>query len=329
MTLAIKYCIITVLLLFAELLYFRLAFRYRIVDKPNLRSSHKKVTILGGGVIFPIAVWLWAMFFKVHDPWFLAGLSLVSIVSFADDIKSVPNKVRLVVQFLAIILIAHDLGLLTANMWWLIAALIISVGIVNAYNFMDGINGMTGGYSLAVLVPLTVMDYYIGQELSLHTVVGISLLIFCYFNFRTRAKCFAGDIGAMSMAFILIFLLGRLILLTKDLSYIIFLAVYGVDTVLTIIHRIMLHERIGLGHRKHMYQIMANELKIPHVVVSSIYAVVQLLISAGLIWLPINHYLYAGAVLLLLFVIYLVFMLKYYHLHAEYLASIAENGGNK
>lgn len=322
----IKYFIICALLFIAELIYVRVALHYGILDKPNMRSSHKKVTILGGGVIFPIAMGLWILFFGVHDPWFLLGLALVSLVSFADDIWSVPNYIRLIIQFLAIFLIIFDLGLLKLDTWWLVLIIwIVSVGIVNAFNFMDGINGITGGYSLAVILPLIAMYSKVGQDVSMLIVMGISLLVFCFFNFRTKARCFAGDVGAVSMAFLMIFTIGWLMLKTGDVTYLLFLAVYGVDSVMTIIHRIMLHEKLGKAHRKHMYQIMANELVIPHVVVSAIYMVVQLLISAGLIWLPVNHYVYAVVVLLVLVVIYVVFMKKYYHLHEEYLASVAEN----
>lgn len=321
----IKYLIIGVLLIIAELIYFRIAMHFGIVDKPNLRSSHKEVTILGGGIIFPFALWLWALFFGVHDPWFLLGLSLVALISFIDDIWSVPNTIRLVFHFIAIFLIIYDFALLKIDTWWIvIILLIISVGIINAYNFMDGINGMTGGYSLSVVLPLLAMYSKEDHELSMLLVIGISLLVFCFFNFRTKSRCFAGDVGAVSMAFLMIFTIGWLMLKTRDGSYLVFLAVYGVDTVLTIVHRIMLHENIGQAHRKHMYQIMANELKIPHVVVSSIYMVVQLLISAGLIWLPVNHYVYAIVVLLFLAIIYIVFMKKYYHLHEEYLMSVAD-----
>ena len=117
------------------------------------------------------------------------------------------------------------------------------------------------------------------------------------------------------------FALGRLILQTNDVTYLMLLGLYGVDTVLTIIHRIMLHENLGEAHRKHAYQLMANELKIPHVVVSSIYMIVQLLVSFGLILLPINHWVYAIGAACILGFIYLVFMKKYYHLHEEYLKS--------
>lgn len=318
-----KYIIIAIILIIAELFYMKFALHFGVVDKPNKRSSHKDVTILGGGFVFPLSMCLWAMAFKVHDPWFLLGLFSVSMVSFIDDLWSIPNKTRLVIQFLALFLIFWDWGLLELSMWWLILILwIVCVGVVNAFNFMDGINGMTGGYSLAVLLPLLVMYDSIGVKLSMIIVVGIGVLVFCFFNFRTKAKCFAGDVGAISMAYIMIFLIGTLIKRTGDFSYILFLAVYGVDSVLTIIHRIMLHENLGKAHRKHMYQIMANELKIPHIVVSIIYMTVQLLISAGLIWLPVNHYLYSIIVIVVLCIVYIVFMKRYYHLHEEYLNSL-------
>ena len=323
------YLLIAVILFAIELLYLFLAQRVNIVDKPNLRSSHKKVTVLGGGIIFIIGMWLWALFFGIHDPWFLLGLSLVALVSFADDVHSVPNWIRLVIQFVAILLIIHDIGLLKLDLWyWVLIVVIVSVGIVNAFNFMDGINGITGGYSLIVILSLIVMYNKCGLDLSMLVVVGISLLVFCFFNFRNKALCFAGDVGAVSIAFIVIFCLCCLINITKDPTYIVFLGVYGVDTVLTIMHRIKLHEKLGQAHRKHAYQIMANELHISHVVVSLIYMGIQALISAGLIWLPVNHYVYAALVLFLLAVAYLVFMKQYYHLHEEYLASVAEKQYN-
>ena len=126
------------------------------------------------------------------------------------------------------------------------------------------------------------------------------------------------------MAFILVFAIGLLVVKTGDFSYIMLLAVYGVDAVLTIMHRILLHENLGQAHRKHAYQLMANELKMPHVLVSSIYAVLQLVISAGLVYLPMNHYLYSIIVLILLSAGYLVFMKKYYPLHEAYLRSLEQ-----
>ena len=317
------YIIILGLLILLELAYFYIADRFNIIDKPNLRSSHTSVTLRGGGIIFLFGAWLFWALFGFQYSWFILGLSIIGIVSFVDDVHSLPDSWRLVAQFLAMFLMFYQFGILNVQDWWMVLiALIVCVGIINAYNFMDGINGITGGYSIAVLVPLIYLnsreDFVSAPYLY---VVGLSLLVFCFFNFRRKAKCFAGDVGSISIAFIIIFALGKLIIKSGDFSYIVFLAVYGADTVLTICHRIQLHENIGQAHRKHAFQIMANELHIPHTTVSSFYMVLQLLISAGLIWLPINHYFYLGIVILILGVAYILFMKKYYHLHEEYLQS--------
>ena len=316
--------IIGILLILLELVYFRVADKFNIIDKPNQRSSHTNITLRGGGVIFLIGTWLFWLFFGFEYSWFILGLSIIGIISFIDDIHSLPDSTRLVAQFAVMFLMFYQFGILNLHDWWIvIIALIVCVGIVNAYNFMDGINGITGGYSLAVLIPLICMNVRDGFiSMSYLYVAGLSVLVFCFFNFRKKAKCFAGDVGSISIAFILLFALGLLILKTRDFSYIIFLAVYGADAVLTICHRIMLHENLGQAHRKHAYQIMANELKIPHTTVASLYMAVQLLISAGLIYLPINHYMYLGLIIVLLAAIYLIFMRKNYHLHQEYLNSL-------
>lgn len=318
------YVLIFFLLILLELAYFRVADRFNIIDKPNQRSSHSSVVLRGGGIIFLLGIWLYFTLFGLHYPWFILGLSLIGLISFVDDIRSLPDSLRLVVQFLAMGLMFYQFGILNPGDWWIvIIALIVSVGIINAYNFMDGINGITGGYSIAVLLPMI----YLNREMEFIDaaylyVTGLSLLVFCIFNFRRKAKCFAGDVGSISMAFILLFALGQLILKTGDFSYIIFLAVYGADTILTICHRIRLHENLGEAHRKHAYQLMANELKIPHTAVSTIYMTLQLIISTGLIVLPVNHYIYLGIVILVLAAAYIFFMRRNYHLHEEYLKGV-------
>lgn len=319
------YIVIAAILMAAELLYFKIANRFNIIDRPNMRSSHTSITLRGGGVVFLFGAWVYAAFFGLTYPWFLIGLTLVGIVSFVDDVHSLPDSARLVVQFAAMFLMFYQFGILNWNDWWMVCiALIVCVGITNAYNFMDGINGITGAYSLAVMLPLIYLNESVGFiEMPFLVVITLSILVFLFFNFRKKAKCFAGDVGSISMAFIVVFALGLLILQTRDFSYIVFLAVYGVDAVLTIVHRIMLHENLGEAHRKHAYQLMANELKLSHLKVSAGYMLVQFAVSAGLIFIPINHYLYLGLIIILLSWAYVIFMRKYYHLHEEYLKSKA------
>jgi len=316
-----NYLIIAIILLLLELFYFRIADKFNIIDKPNQRSSHTYITLRGGGIIFLLGMWLYTFFYGIQYPYFLLGLTLIAGVSFIDDVHSVPNKVRLIIQFVSMFLLFQEWGILTLSSWWMIIiALILCVGVINAYNFMDGINGITGCYSLAVLLPLWILNLSLHFiDTNLLVVAMISVLVFLIFNFRKLAKCFAGDVGAIGIAFILIFAIGSLILKTGDFSYIFLLSIYGVDTVLTIIHRLILHENIGVAHRKHAYQIMANELKIPHVLVSSIYMILQLIISVGLIWFPWNNWIYCISVSLIMAIAYILFMKRYYYLHVAYL----------
>ena len=326
----ITYILIFVLLLIAELVYFRIADKYNIIDKPNQRSSHSTIVLRGGGIIFLIGVWVWSAFFGFEYPWFLAGLTLVAGVSFVDDIRSLPDSVRLVAQFAAAAMAFYQLDILHWDMWWIVlVALIVYVGATNVINFMDGINGITAGYSLAVLLPLAALNTdneYVAQSLIFTTI--IAAIVFCIFNFRPKgkAKCFAGDVGSIGIAFIMLFLLGNVIIKTEDITWLIFLLVYGVDGCLTIIHRIMLHENLGEAHRKHAYQIMANELKIGHVKVTLLYMAMQLAVSLGFIYLCQNtalcHWMYLIGALAVLAIAYVLFMKRYYHLHEEYLNSL-------
>ena len=316
------YIIILVLLFLAELFYFRIADKCNIIDKPNERSSHTRITLRGGGIIFYFGVLAYFLTSHFEYPWFMLALTLITFISFVDDIRSTSQVLRLVFHFSAMALMFYQWGLFSLPWWTLFVALIVCTGIINAYNFMDGINGITGGYSLVVLVALAYINEavvsFVEQDFIL--TVLCSVFVFNFFNFRKRAKCFAGDVGSVCIAFVLLFFIGKLVIRTEDFSWIILLAVYGVDSVLTIIHRLMLHENIGLPHRKHLYQIMANELKIPHMVVSSVYMLVQALVIIGYLLFQNNDYQnngywYMGGAILLLSVIYILFMKRNFHLH--------------
>ena len=309
--------IVLVLLFLTELFYFKLANKFNIIDKPNERSSHRKVTLRGGGIIFYFGALVYFLANHWEYPWFIVALTLITFISFVDDIRSTSQSLRLVFHFAAMVLMFYQWDLFSLSWWWIIVALIICTGIINAYNFMDGINGITGGYSLVILVTLAYINAKIVPftEPALINTVLCSVLVFCFFNFRKKAKCFAGDVGSVSIAFILLFLIGRLIIKTEDFSWIILLSVYGVDTVLTIIHRLILHENIGLPHRKHMYQLMANELKMSHVMVSFIYMVVQTVVIVGYIMCLNYGYWYLFGTVLLLSLLYICFINKYFELH--------------
>ena len=330
------YVIIAAILLIAELVYFKIADHFNIIDKPNERSSHSTIVLRGGGVIFTLSMIAWAVMMIAQGkdilPYlpFLCGLLLIAGVSFWDDVHSLPDSVRLVAQFVAMALMFWSMGIMHWDMWWfVIIALIVCVGATNVINFMDGINGITAGYALAILIPLLLVNRNVAFIEESYLVVAIlGVLVFCIFNFRPKgkAKCFAGDVGSIGIAFIMLFALGLLIVKTGDLTWLVFLLIYGVDGVLTICHRIMLHENLGEAHRKHAYQLMCNELKIGHVKISVLYMVLQLAVSLGFIYLcpatVLAHWIYLIGAAVVLAVAYVLFMRKYYHLHAEYLESL-------
>ena len=313
------YLLVFILLLLTELIYFRIANRFNIIDKPNERSSHTRVTLRGGGIIFYFGALLYFLANHFEYPWFMTGLTLITIVSFIDDIHSVSKRVRLAIHFTAMLLLFYQWGGTALPWWYIPIALIFCTGLINAYNFMDGINGITGGYSLVVTGTLLYINEYQVNfiEAQLLWVMVIAITVFNIFNFRKKAKCFAGDVGSVSIAFIILFLLGKLIIQTRDLGYIILLAVYGVDSILTIIHRLLLHENISLPHRKHMYQLMANELTLPHVLVSLVYMVLQGIVVTIYLMLPGARYWCLGGSILLLGIVYVLFMKKYFHLHVK------------
>lgn len=280
--------IICLIFFVAMHIYFRIADKYNIIDKPNQRSSHTSITLRGGGIIFPFAMLLFYLIYGMHETGnrylFLALSTIaISIVSFWDDVSSLPNRVRIVVHLLAVSLLLYAASAFTIFPVWLIPiAYVLIIGIINAYNFMDGINGITGIYSLVLLLSCL---YFNGR---IQTIVNASYiiypilacLVFLFFNFRKKAKCFAGDVGSVSIGFWIISLLLLIIIATGDLKYVFFLSVYGVDAILTIIHRLILKQNIFEAHRLHFYQILANERKVSHLLIAVVYGVVQLGINA-------------------------------------------------
>jgi len=269
------YGIIAVLFFAGMLLYFPIADHYNIIDHPNERSSHTMVTIRGGGIIFLFAALAAAIMHPVY--WLpVLALFMVGTISFIDDRITLSSKIRLLVHLAATTLFFVYLGVFSLPLYESLFLYFVVIGIINAYNFMDGINGITGCYSLIVLAGLQYVNLKLSFiEKDMIWLPMIACGVFLYFNFRKKARCFAGDVGSITIAFWIIMLLIKLILVTNNWAYILFLAVYGTDSVMTIIQRIILKQNIFKPHRLHLYQIMANEKGFSHLVVSLTYAVLQ------------------------------------------------------
>jgi UDP-N-acetylmuramyl pentapeptide phosphotransferase/UDP-N-acetylglucosamine-1-phosphate transferase len=280
-----EYIIVAISLLIIELFYFKTAEKLNIIDKPNERSSHTQITLRGGGIIFYFGVAAYFVYSKFQYPWFFLGLSLIALVSFIDDVFTLANKPRLAIHFISILLMCYEINLFSISLWLLLVLTIIIIGIINAYNFMDGINGITASYSLAILTLLVLVNnkiYFVDINFIVYIVLAI--LIFAFFNFRQKAVCFAGDVGSISIAFIVVFLTLKLIVKTENPIYILFLSVYGIDTVWTIVRRLLRRENIFKAHRTHLYQLMTNEIGYDKLLVSLGYGLLQLTIGGIVIF---------------------------------------------
>lgn len=306
------YIIITFLLLVFELFYFRIADRYNIIDKPNHRSSHTKVTIRGGGILFPIAMLI--AFVLGYTSWLLTlAVVLVAVVSFIDDIKPLHQLPRFGSQIVAFLLVAYDLNIFELSLWVLPLLLVLLIGWINAFNFMDGINGITVLYALSAIASFSVLPVH-SSSLPLLFTMGLSCLVFGFFNVRKSAKTFAGDVGSISLALFFGYFMIKTIVFTGQIGYILFFSVYGIDAVITILFRIKKKENIFEAHRSHLYQYLVNEFGYSHVLIAVIYAAVQLIINGVVLYLDhqgVLTFVTALALLLVVTFIYLLVRIKF------------------
>jgi UDP-N-acetylmuramyl pentapeptide phosphotransferase/UDP-N-acetylglucosamine-1-phosphate transferase len=276
-------------------IYYYIATQLGIFDEPNIRSSHRKATIRGGGVLFPIAWIMYELINALPNPWFSAGLLILAVVSFLDDVKPRPIWLRMSVHFFSVGLILVQLNTFIAlPLWSLLPLLILMVGIINAFNFMDGINGMTALYGLSILIPITIFSTNLSSALLPYPFLIAAMLAFSWLNVRSQAKCFAGDVGSVSLGYIIIYILVApwgVTSLFRESSLnlgsgeavlwpgLLMISVYGIDVVLTILLRIWLGENLLQAHRRHLYQVLVNNWGWSHISVSSVYALLQLVIS--------------------------------------------------
>lgn len=297
--------------------YIYLAKRIGIIDKPNERSSHKKPTVRGAGVIFPVAVLLWFFIFEYSDWYFVSAVTLMGMIGFLDDRYSLSQFPRLIIQSLGVLLVLLEMGLLSLPFFYTGISFILITGWLNTFNFMDGINGISVLYAGSVLIGVYLFKDAIPDiQLSLIFTVGLSLIVFGWLNVRKNALAFAGDVGSLSLGLILAYFVSMLIISTGNWEFIILLSVYGVDSVLTIFLRLLKKENIFEAHRSHLYQYLANEVGLSHIIVSIIYATIQLLIIIALYYLDSEHWkMYSTIILVVLVFSYIgvkkIISLKY------------------
>lgn len=315
---------VLLILFLIAFIYMKLAKRFGIIDVPNHRSSHTHSTVRGGGILFPIAAILWWSMSDFQHSWMILGLILIATVSLLDDIYSLSGKVRMGVQFIALSMAFYDLGLYDQEpMWTLPILYFIGIGVFNCVNFMDGINGISGLYGLVFFGTILAINTYLPIfEESLIRYEILAIFVFLIFNLRKKAIMFAGDIGSVSLAFLMVYFMAQWYMSQHNWTIVLLLLVYGIDAFLTLAKRFKNGEDLGEPHRQHLYQLLANQAKKPHIQIALLFALVQLGINLIFFILP-NQGLPSWIAAATLFVSGGVYLLikksvrKKYHIQSE------------
>ena len=305
------YTITFITLCVISIIYLKLAERLNIIDRPNKRSSHSLPTIRGGGVLFVFAFLIYEITNGFKNVYLLTGVLIIAIISFVDDIKSLSPRFRFPFQILSVVLLVYQID---GGMSVLLFLLFMFLGtaFVNLFNFMDGINGISGMYSLSVLVGIYIVNVntssIIDTELILNELFAV--IIFGYYNFRKKARFFAGDIGSVSIALLIFYMVITLVYNLKSPLYFLFLLVFGTDSILTILYRFVIKEKITEAHRHHIYQKLVDRTKLSHIQVSLLYALLQLVISTVVIvaskFVVKVQYILTLSLILLMVIVYCV-----------------------
>jgi len=268
----------------------RYAFFLGIVDLPNKRSSHSRPTPGGGGVGLLLTFFVASVIFASAPVSLWLPATLLALVSFFDDRLDLSPKVRLFFQFGAAATLVFSavfnefsfLSLILIPFW-----LLFIVGTANFYNFMDGINGIAGitgvvGFGLtAVFMRMIEAD---SALFSLLLAMSAACAGFLPFNLP-KARVFMGDVGSILLGFVFA---GITFILSSDLGsflcLIAFMFPFYADAVTTLFVRWRDGDKLSKAHRRHLYQVLANELVCPHWLVSCGYGFVQLVVGVTMIW---------------------------------------------
>lgn len=311
------YLIAPVCFIIFTLMYIRIAHFYKIYDHPVGRSSHVNRTITGFGVFVLFGLLLYSIAFPYTlKSFFIIGLLMISTISYIDDLVFVKHFIRLVFQIFALILMAIELPfnymMDFEKLPLIIAIVILGIGVLNAFNFMDGINGMLGLTNLVILLSFLWLNSnsvdingnpisFIRNEFLYTYIIGVS--IFLGLNLRRKAIVFAGDTGSIALAFIILYLMLNLIFKTGNYAYFLLFAVFGIDAGLTVIFKLLLRENIFVPHRDFLFKKLVHVGKYKHVNISVIYASLQALINVIVIALPLQGRLSAQLSILFIFTI--------------------------
>lgn len=273
-----------------------------IWDIPNARSSHREVTPRGGGIAVSSAIILAAAAWFTIMPdssaaLVLMGAAALAAISWLDDRRhgGLPARVRLAAQIMAIVAVVIFLPAESriTGPWlplWVerLACVLAWLWFTNLFNFMDGINGITGlemasiGFGIALVQAVSGVT---GSATGLALILAGGGLGFLPWNWN-RAKVFLGDVGSVPAGFLLGWLLLDLALNGQWAAPLILPMFYWFDATVTLLRRLLRGEKIWQAHRSHFYQQGAEKLG-SHVAVTRRIAVLNaILIGLALAAIP-------------------------------------------
>lgn len=294
------YIIIFIILFIIEVFYLKYASLKNIRDKKFNRNTHLLTTITGGGFLFIPTIILFCFFFSreidTNLTFFILAIIMVAIISFIDDLKPLSPQFRLAIQFIAVNIAFFGIGFFSslsiAGILLIFGGYILAIGYTNLYNFMDGINGMTFLNALCSYITFYLINTYLIHftNSNLIAVLIIATIVFGYFNFRKQPKCFAGDVGSITIGFTIIFFTLKLFIITKNPLVFLILGIYSLDGGWTILERLFRKENIFKPHLRHLYELFANELKTLHLIISTVYLLLQAVLNTLVYYAIKNDY---------------------------------------
>lgn len=255
----------------------RLALRVALLDIPNQRSSHITPTPRGGGLAIVGAFWLGGLGLAAIFPPGSAGFAgtllftslLVAGIGLWDDLRQLSAKQRILVHFLAAVLLVWGLGrdglggLASGHLWpWRLLGglllVLVVVWVLNLFNFMDGIDGLAGGEAVFVSAGGALLLSLGGgsSEMALLLLLAAACLGFLVWNWPP-ARIFMGDVGSGFLGFVLAGLALRTSVFSDDLplaAWLILSGVFLVDATFTLLRRMLRREKWYNAHRSHAYQ---------------------------------------------------------------------------
>ncbi len=298
----IEFTLYLILSIIGCTIYYKWAQKNQIVDTPNERSSHTHQPVRGMGIIFPIIFSIFSVITWLNakpvtsplidlqniGPMFIgSGVLIAGITGFIDDRIDLRSYVRLPLYTLSVVVSLFPMIAVNINIWWFVVLTVVIVGVINTYNFMDGINGITGFYSSVLLLSaitlllLNDQQFLLSYQLETSALITLAYLIsFGIFNYRNKALAFLGDSGSVSIGLFVCILLVWNGYRFQRWDVLVLLLVYGVDSVGTIIIRLIRKENIFKAHRSHFYQDLVHVKGIQHLQVAFLYAFLQAIINA-------------------------------------------------